>query len=55
MRWTEQFYLDVFRKHGGFRLREHGEYPFDCQQLQSQGPGLDSGLLPHGLIQLQAP
>jgi hypothetical protein len=25
MRWTEQFYLEVFKKHGGFRLREHGE------------------------------
>lgn len=25
MRWTEQFFLEVFQKHGGFRLREHGE------------------------------
>jgi hypothetical protein len=25
MRWTEQFYLDVFSTHGQFQLREHGE------------------------------
>lgn len=26
MRWTEQFFLEVFQKYGGFRLREHGEH-----------------------------
>jgi hypothetical protein len=25
MRWTESFYMDVFRKHGDFKLQEHGE------------------------------
>jgi hypothetical protein len=26
MRWTEwQFYQEVFQRHGGFKLREHGE------------------------------
>jgi hypothetical protein len=26
MRWTESFYMDVFRKHGEFRLQEHGAW-----------------------------
>jgi len=26
MRWTEDFYLEVFQKHGMFRLREHGKF-----------------------------
>ncbi|WIA31302.1 hypothetical protein OEZ86_002204 [Tetradesmus obliquus] len=32
MRWTESFYMDVFRKHGEFKLQEHdyvfGEHKF---------------------------
>lgn len=26
MRWTESFYMDVFRKHGEFKLQEHGAH-----------------------------
>jgi hypothetical protein len=26
MRWTESFYIDVFRKHGDFKLQEHGAH-----------------------------
>jgi hypothetical protein len=52
MRWTEQFYLEVFQKHGGFKLREHGKHADACQQ---QVPGwqmqsAQTGFASHGVL-----